>query len=59
MYPRTDKRTREDVLKEIERNVERRRRNAKRDQRNADIIEAVLFVAAVVIYCALLAYFIK
>ena len=59
MYPRTDKRTREDVLKEIERNVERRRLNAKRDQRNADIIEAVLFVAAVVIYCALLAYFIK
>ena len=59
MYPRTDKRTREDVLKEIERNVERRRLNAKRDQRNADIIEAVLFVAAVVIYCVLLAYFIK
>lgn len=59
MYPRTDKRTREDVLKEIECNAERRRGNAKRDQRNADILEAVLYVVTCVIYLKLIAYFIK
>lgn len=59
MYPKTDKRTPEDVLEEIQIHQERRRRQAERDERSAQIIEAVLFAVAVAIYWMLLVHILK